>query len=100
MKALLITADTQSIEAVEISDIEDIRRLIGFPTLESDTLGDDGDHLYFDEECFIRGSSGRFQIDRLIPVAGKGVVIGHDADGQLRDVRMSADDLRTRTSFQ
>jgi hypothetical protein len=100
MKALLIAPDTKSIEAVEISDIEDIRQLIGFPTLESDALGDEGDHIYFDEECFIRGSNGRFQIDRLIPVAGRGVVIGHDAEGQLQDVRTSADDLRTRTSFQ
>lgn len=36
---------------------------------------------FFDEECFIRGSSDRFKIDKLLPVAGKGVVVGVSADG-------------------
>lgn len=38
------------------------------------------DRLILDEECFIRGTSCRFQIDKLIPVAGKGVVAGVPAD--------------------
>jgi hypothetical protein len=47
------------------------------------------------------GASGRFQIDRLIPVAGKGVVVGVAADGiALADASTDIDDLRGRTSFQ
>lgn len=99
MKALLIDPDTQSIASIDIADIEEIRLLIGFDTLESDAVGSDGDRLFFDEECFIRGSSGRFQIDRLIPVAGKGVVVGQDAGGQLHDVSITQDELRQRTKF-
>jgi hypothetical protein len=100
-KAILISAADQSIEAIELSNQDDIKALIGFTTLESDAVGDKGDRLFFDEECFIRGSSGRFQIDTLIPVAGKGVVVGTAADGTtLADVLISVDELRSRTTFQ
>ena len=73
---------------------------VGYDTIESDDIGNGSDRLFFDEECFIRGSSGRFRIDKLIPVAGKGVVVGVSADGNsLRDVSVSLDDLRSRTRF-
>jgi hypothetical protein len=100
MKALLISPETQSIEAVEVAGLDDIRELIGFDTLESDKVGGDGDRLYFDEECFIRGTEGRFQIDSVIPVAGKGVLIGANDDGGLSDVVTGIDDLRERIKFQ
>lgn len=99
MKALLIDPQTQTIEAIEIEDMTDIRRIIGFDTIESDAVGSDGDRLYFDEECFIRGSSGRFQIDSVIPVAGRGILVGGDV-GNLSDVATDIDDLRRRTRFQ
>ena len=100
-KAILISPEDQSVEAIELSDDSDISALIGFETIESDAVGDAGDRLYFDEECFIRGTSGRFQIDTLIPVAGKGVVVGTTEDGKkLTDVTIGIDELRSRTSFQ
>jgi hypothetical protein len=99
MKALLINPEDQTIKAVEVDDIETIRQLVGYDTLESDTVGSEGDRLYFDEECFIRGSKGRFQIDSVIPVAGKGVLLGSDGDS-LGDVRTAVDDLRGRIRFQ
>ena len=101
MKAFLITPDTKSIESIEIEGLDDIRLRVGFDSIESDAVGADGDRLYFDEECFIRGSTGRFQIDSVIPVAGKGVVIGTTENGgMLQDVRASIEDLRQRTKFQ
>jgi hypothetical protein len=100
MKALLITPENQSIEQVEVGDLDDIRTLIGFDTLESDAIGTDGDRLFFDEECFIRGIEGRFQIDTLIPVSGKGVVVGADDEGvSLHDVIIDADSLGDRIKF-
>jgi hypothetical protein len=100
MKAFLITPDTQSIEAVEVAGLDEIKAMIGFDTLESDAVGSEGDRLYFDEECFLRGAPGRFQIDTLVPVSGKGVVVGTaDAGANLRDVAMDIDDLRRRTRF-
>ena len=100
MKAFLITPDKQSIEAVDVTSIDEVKALIGFDTLESDAIGSEGDRLYFDEECFLRGASGRFQIDTVIPVSGKGVVVGTAEDGAtLRDVLTDIDDLRGRTKY-
>jgi len=100
MKAFLITPDTRSIDEINVSSLDDIKALIGFDTLESDAIGSEGDRLYFDEECFLRGASGRFQIDTLVPVSGKAVVVGMAKDGaSLRDVTIDIDDLRRRTKF-
>jgi hypothetical protein len=100
MKALLISPETQSVEEIEIAGLDDIKRLIGFDTIASDAVGAQGDRLYFDEECFLRGTTGRFQIDTLVPVAGKGVVAGTTGDGvTLRDVGTATDDLRRRVKY-
>jgi len=100
-KAYLISPETQSIETVDVADQAELKTLIGFETLESDAVGDTGDRLFFDEECFIRGASGRFQIDKLIPVAGKGVVVGAASDdATLTDVTIDLEELRGRTQFQ
>ena len=100
MKALLIDPETQTIEAIDVNDYEDIVGIIGLDTIAIDEIGTTGDRLFFDEECFLRGSAGRFQIDRLIPVAGKGVVLGANDDGsQLRDTTLSQEELAARTKF-
>ena len=100
MKALLISAAEKSIEEIEASSLDDIKALIGFDTIDSDTVGSEGERLFFDEECFLRGTNGRFQIDTVIPVAGKGVVVGAEEDGvTLRDVATTIDDLRGRIKY-
>lgn len=100
-KAFLISPEQQSIESVEVSDNAQVAGLIGYQTIESDDVGNAGDRLFFDEECFIRGATGRFQIDKLIPVAGKGVVVGVAEDGgSLTDVSLSLDELQARTRFE
>ncbi len=100
MKALLIDPEHQTITQTEVSDTDDVKALIGFDTVESDAIGDLGDRLFFDEECFIRGTSGRFQIDSVIPVAGKGVIVGVLDDGSLSDVKTSLADLTDRLKYQ
>ncbi len=100
VKAFLITPDKQSIEAININGREDIAKLIGFDTIESDAVGTTGDRLYFDEECFLRGTSGRFQIDSVIPVSGKAVIVGTaDGGSTLRDVSTDIDSLRGRIKY-
>jgi hypothetical protein len=100
VKAFLITPDKQSIEAININGREDIARLIGFDTIESDAVGTAGDRLYFDEECFLRGTSGRFQIDSVIPVSGKALIVGTaDGGSTLRDVASDIDSLRRRIKY-
>ncbi len=100
MKAILINPENRSIDAIDFDDRDDLVRLIGFDTLESDAVGTTGDRLYFDEECFLRGTSGRFQIDTIIPVSGKGVIVGTAEDGNtLSDVVTGIDELRSRIKF-
>jgi len=100
MKALLINPETRSIESIDINSHADLAGLIGYDTLESDAVGTAGDRLYFDEECFLRGSTGRFQIDRIIPVSGRAVIVGTADDGATpRDVVSDIDDLRSRIQY-
>jgi hypothetical protein len=100
MKAILINPESRSIESVVIDGREDIAALIGFDTIESDAVGTTGDRLYFDEECFLRGTTGRFQIDTIIPVSGKAVIVGTAEDGSmLCDVATGIDELRSRIKY-
>lgn len=98
MRAILIQPDTRSLEVVDVRSRDDIARLVGYATLESDAVGSAGDHLFFDEECFLRGTTGRFQIDTLVPVSGVGVVVGMDGDA-LRDATTDLEDLRRRIRY-
>jgi hypothetical protein len=100
MKALVINPESKSVETIDINGHEDIARLIGFDTIESDAIGTAGDRLYFDEECFLRGTTGRFQIDKLIPVSGKAVVVGTADDGTtLSDAVTDIDGLTSRIKY-
>ncbi len=97
MKALLINPEEQAIEAIDIDGHDNIVKLIGFDTIASDEIGPEGDRLFFDEECFLRGTSGRFQIDTVIPVSGKGVIVGSTDDGStLKDVVSDVDSIKSR----
>ena len=100
-KAFLISPGDKTIESIEVSDLKEVAALVGFDTIESDDIGNGVDRLFFDEECFIRGASGRFQIDKLIPVAGEGVVVGVSADAvTLTDASVNRDELLNRTRFE
>jgi hypothetical protein len=100
VKALLIDAERRSIEAIDIGGRDDIVRLIGFDTIESDAVGTEGDRLYFDEECFLRGTGGRFQVDTIIPVSGKAVIVGTSSDGtELHDAMTDVGSLRSRIKY-
>lgn len=100
MKALLITPDMRTIEEIDLAGgMDDIKSIIGYDTIESDTVGSTGDYLFFDEECFLRGTEGRFQIDTMIPVSGKGIIAGYDGEGALSDVTISKKELSERLKY-
>ena len=100
MKALLIDPESSSIENIDIQSQEDIVSIIGHDTIISDEIGPEGDRLFFDEECFLRGTKGRFQIDTVIPVSGKGVIVGSVDDGAtLNDVVSDAGIIQQRIKY-
>ena len=84
MQVFLIDPSKKNIQAVDINDgLQSIRHLIGFDSIDADEIDANGDKLYFDESCFIRDQpdAGRFKVDNLAPVAGRGVIAGGDASG-------------------
>jgi len=99
MKALLIKPAEHSIEAIEIGSMDEIVQFIGFDTVISDDVGKEGDKLYFDEDCFLRGNKDKFQIDTVIPVSGVGILIGSDGSDGLADLKADIADIRARTKF-
>jgi len=97
MKAYLINPESQSIESIDIQDQNDIKNHIGYDTVIFDELGDD-QHIFFDEECFLRQAKGRFQIDKLVPISGKAIVISMSGE-DLSDVALEKSALAARVNF-
>ena len=103
MKGFLIDPVARTVTPVDVEGgVDGVRRLIGFPTVDSDEIDDNGDRLFFDEECFIRSAPGspRFRVDNLAPVAGRGVVVGSSAQGKaLADAVIDLAALQRRVVF-
>jgi len=98
MKAYLIKPTEQSIEPVDIDSLEDIRKLIGFDTVIADDLDDEGNQLFFDEECFLKGTAGRFKVDNIIPVSGTGIIATSEGES-LTDTSLTLEALKSRVTF-
>jgi hypothetical protein len=101
MRAFLIDAFQQSVEPVEIEPtLAGIRQAIGFDTIDSDPIDGGDDRLFFDDECFLRVQShpGRFRLDSLPPVAGRGLVAAGDLNAP-REPLVSLEALRARVKF-
>lgn len=103
MKAFVIDPAARTITAVDLAPgLDGVRAAIGFPTVDSDEIDDNGDRLFFDEECFIRAieGAGRFRVDRLAPVQGKGVIVGSQGSADaLADAKVDAAALARRVTF-
>lgn len=99
MKALIVNPVDREINLAEVENLEQIIKIIGFETVIADDIDATGDKLYFDEECFLRGASGRFQLDKLVPVSGKGVIVGSSADGSMADLASDVEQLKSRIQF-
>lgn len=103
MRAFVINPAEKSIQSVELEDgLAGIRRLIGFDEVDSDEIDASGDRLFFDESCFIRKQDkpGRFKLDQLAPVAGRGVVVGSASDGaELAPAATKLEALKQRVTF-
>jgi hypothetical protein len=98
MRALIIDGKARTIEVTEVGREDDLHGLIGQDSIIHDDIGEDT-AVFFDEDCFIRGTQGRFQIDSLAPIAGKGVVIGRTPDGALHETTLEVEALAGRTKF-
>lgn len=98
MKAIFIDGQAQTLELTEVGREEDIHGLIGQDSIIHDEI-DEANAVFFDEDCFIRGTQGRFQIDSLAPIAGKAVILGRSADGALHETSLDVEALTGRLKF-
>jgi hypothetical protein len=103
MKAFRIDPAAKTITEIDLANATDaLVAIITQKDIGFDEIDDNGDRLYFDEACFIneKPGAGRFQLDRLPPVSGVGVVAGWDLSGDvLRDAQVSHEKLTTRVKF-
>jgi hypothetical protein len=103
MKAYLIDANSKTVSPVDLTTgLPDIRRLIGYDSIDSEEIDAGGDRLFFDEGCFLRDQTGkgRFKLDNLVPVADKAVVAGSSDDAAtLKDVAVELAALERRISW-
>jgi hypothetical protein len=102
MQAYLIDANNKTVTAVDIAGLDDVKRLIGYDSIDSDEVDASGDRLFFDESCFLRDQTGkgRFKLDNLVPVADKAVAVGSTDDGtHLKDVAAKLAALQQRITW-
>ena len=102
MQVFAINPLTKEINTVEIADTEEaLQELIGFSTIDSDEIDDNGDRLFFDEECFIRQQDnvGRFKVDSLAPVAGIGVIVNSKDGKTFQSPVINAQELLKRVTY-
>lgn len=84
MNAYLIDPSAREIRSVTLTGTtKEIATLLGAKNVDFDEIDDDGDRLYFDEDCFIKAKPGdaRFKVDNLAPVSGAGLICGTEATG-------------------
>ena len=103
MQVYVINPTLKTVSTVDIpGSLDDVRGLIGFATTDSDEIDNNGDRLFFDEECFIRQQDGvgRFKVDNLAPVAGIGVIANsRDEAKSIQSPEVSLQDLTKRITF-
>ena len=102
MQVLIVNPNTNEMKSLEIPNTKEaLQEVIGFTTIDSDEIDDNGDRLFFDEEFFIRQQSvGRFKVDSLAPVAGIGVIVNSkDSGNTLQSAIVSIEDLEKRVTF-
>jgi hypothetical protein len=103
MKVFLIDPTNKQVQELEVAETHlALQDLIGFDTLDLDEIDSNGDSLFFDEECFIRQqvNVGKFKVDNLAPIAGKGVIVSSlDGGKTLSTPKIKLSDLIKRVTF-
>jgi hypothetical protein len=98
MRAILISGSKKSATEVDIASRDDLEALIGHSSIIADDI-DTSNAVYFDEDCFLRGTEGRFVLDTLPPIAGNAVVMGRANGEQLMATELALEQLLGRVKF-
>jgi hypothetical protein len=104
MKAYLINPTTKTIEQVNYSgEYHDIYKLCNFDIFTLVTLNGYDDGVFIDDEGLLKEGQDFFYVthesgdlSKYVMLAGCGLVLGCDADGNSVEPRMTIDELRSR----
>ena len=104
MKAYLINPTTKTIEQIDYSgDYHDIYKLCNFEIFTLVTMTGDGDGVFVDDEGLLKEGQDFFYVthengdlSQYVMLAGCGLVLGCDDQGESVEPKMSIDDLRSR----
>lgn len=101
MKAYLIDPNNLSITEVDYDgSLEQIYKLCDYSCFTVATFNDMGDGVYVDDEGLLKPTSGFFMIDGYNqPLAGKGLVLGVDDQGESIPPSVTLDWLKEHTTF-
>ena len=101
MKALLIDVKSQSIRQIEIGEhYTEISKAIGCDVFAAPHIMHNNDTLYCDDEGLLKNPENFFLLDSYPqPIAGNGLILGCDNEGESTDVSMSLIELSSRVTF-
>ena len=92
MKAIHINPFNQTIKEVDIlGNLEDIYVLLGCRTMDAIDI-DESNVLYIDDEGLLKDKQRYFNINER-NLAGKGLLMGFDDEGDTIDTTLKAEDL-------
>lgn len=101
MKAFLIDPDERSVTEVDYSgDYRQIYTLIGAECFTAAEFNEFGDVVYVDDEGLMKGPTSFFIIEGYPqPLAGKGLVIGTDEEGDSQAPSTDLEWLQSNVDF-
>lgn len=100
MKAILIDPFEQSVKEVEYSgDFRDIYKLIDAECFDCARIRR-GDGIFVDDEGLLKSPTHFFEhSDYPSPLAGKGLIVGCDEQGESVDCKTSLDEVKAKVTF-
>ena len=101
MKAYLINVKSKQITEVNINTWEDISPAIGCEIFSCPHITEENDVLYCDDEGLLHNNiEGFFKLDSYPqPIAGNGLILGDDGEGDSADVHIDLETLKSRVKF-
>lgn len=101
-KAIVIDAKNKEIREIETSEfgLNFLYKTIGCDLVELVDIGNNQD-LWVDEEGLLRADPSNFFIYNGFPqpLAGTGVILGHDDNGDSTETKLTLDEVKAKVRF-
>lgn len=101
MKALLIDSKNRMVKQIEIGeDFTEISKAIGCDVFAAPHILKNNDTMYVDDEGLLKDPQHFFLLDTYPqPIAGNGLILGCDHEGDSIDAKTSLTELADRIKF-